>query len=40
MNYSKTRRLNAEDSLIYKMTMSFLFTPLVLLALAGLIIAA
>jgi hypothetical protein len=40
MNYSKVRRLNAEDSLIYKMTLSFLVTPLVLLMLAGLVIAA
>jgi hypothetical protein len=40
MNYSKVRRLNAEDSLIYKMTLSFLATPLVLLMLAGLVIAA
>ena len=40
MNYSKARRLNAEDSLIYRMMLSFLITPLVLLTLAGLVIAA
>jgi hypothetical protein len=39
MSYSKTHVLNAEDSLISKMTLSFLFTPLVLLMMTGLMIA-
>ncbi|MGB5278782.1 MAG: hypothetical protein WBO73_03510 [Gammaproteobacteria bacterium] len=39
MNYSKPNVLNAEDSLISKMTLYFLFTPLLLLMLAGAMIA-
>jgi len=39
MNYSKARVLNAEDRLISKMTLTFLFTPLVFLVLAGAMIA-
>lgn len=40
MNYSKARVLNQEDWLIFKMTMTFLFTPLLFLVLAGAMIAA
>lgn len=39
MNSSKARVLNTEDQLISRMTLTFLFTPLVFLALAGAIIA-
>jgi hypothetical protein len=39
MNNVKTNTLNPEDSLISRMTLSFLFTPLVLLMLAGAAIA-
>lgn len=39
MNYVKTTTLNREDSLISKMALSFLFTPLVLLMLAAAVIA-
>ena len=39
MNNSKARVLNTEDQLISRMTLSFLFTPLVLLALMGAMIA-
>ena len=40
MKYSNARVLNAEDRLISKMTLTFLFTPLVFLVLAGAMIAA
>lgn len=39
MNSSKVRVLNKEDQLISRMTLTFLLTPLVLLALMGAIIA-
>jgi len=39
MNSSKARVLYTEDQLISRMTLTFLFTPLVLLALTGAIIA-
>jgi len=39
MNYVRANTLNPEDSLISKMTLSFLFTPLVLLILAAAVIA-
>ena len=39
MTQSKARTLNAEDQLISTMALSFLFTPLVLLLLAGAMIA-
>jgi hypothetical protein len=39
MNYTRARVINAEDCLICKMTLTFLFTPLVLLILAGALIA-
>ena len=39
MKHSMTRAMNAEDQLISRMTLSFLFTPLVLLTLAGVVIA-
>ena len=35
MNYVKTLRMNAEDSLTFKIVLGFLTTPLVLLLLAG-----
>ena len=40
MNNSKARVLNTEDQLISRMTLTFLSTPLVFLALTGAIIAA
>jgi hypothetical protein len=40
MNNSRVRSLNAEDRLISRMTLTFLATPLVLLMLAALTIAA
>ena len=39
MKNAKTNVLNTEDSLVSKMTLSFLFTPLVLLVLTGAVIA-
>jgi hypothetical protein len=39
MNCSNARVLNAEDRLISKMTLSFLFAPLFLLVLAAAMIA-
>jgi len=38
MNSSKARVLNTEDQLISRMTLIFLFTPLVFLALMGAMI--
>lgn len=39
MKYTKSNVLNTEDELISKMTLSFLFTPLVLLMLTAAAIA-
>lgn len=39
MKPSMTRAMNAEDQLVSRMTLSFLLMPLVLLALAGAVIA-
>jgi hypothetical protein len=39
MKHSMTRAMNAEDQLVSRMTLSFLLMPLVLLALAGAVIA-
>jgi hypothetical protein len=39
MKHSTTRAMKAEDQLISRMTLSFLFTPLVLLALAAAMIS-
>lgn len=40
MKNLKAKALNSEDRLISKMTLSFLFTPLLLLMLTGAVIAA
>lgn len=40
MNDSRVRTLNAEDRIISRLTLTFLTTPLILLLLAGLTIAA
>ena len=39
MNHSKARVLATEDRLISRMTLTFLFTPLVFLVLTGAMIA-
>ena len=39
MNNTKARAHNAEDQLISRMTLTFLFTPLIFLALTGAMIA-
>ena len=39
MKHSMTRAMNTEYQLISRMTLSFLFTPLLLLAFAGAVIA-
>jgi hypothetical protein len=40
MNKTKAKVLNTEDYMICKATLSFLFTPLILLMLTGAMIAA
>ena len=40
MNNSRVHSLNAEDRLISRMTLAFLATPLVLLMLAAIMVAA